>query len=76
MSRLYSFNVISGIITIMSFVFGVWVWIKSSWKVRELFETIQALHDIAGSALWESSQLVAEDYEAKARQGEKTLGHV
>ena len=67
-------DVIFGIITIVSFIFAVWVWMKSDSKINRLSEALETIYKIAGTALWESQVTVIEDNETKIRQAEKTLG--
>jgi hypothetical protein len=76
MSIIEIVGIVSGIISILAFVFALWVWIRSEAKVRELAKVIQAIHDIAGTAIWESHTTLAEDHETKLRQAEKALGLV
>jgi hypothetical protein len=57
--------VVSGVISILAFVFAVWIWLRADIKVRELVATIQALHNMADSVVWESLTLRAEDTAAR-----------
>lgn len=66
----------SGVVSILAFLFAVWVWLKSDIKVRELTATIQALHDIADSVIWETQVLPGEDSSTRLVQAEKCLGLV
>ena len=70
------FNIIVGVIGILSFVFSLWVWVRSDMKIRELSGVIETIHDIAGSAIWEFQMTLAADYEIRLRQAEKTLGFI
>jgi hypothetical protein len=47
-------SIISGIIGIMGFIFAIWVWLRADTRVKEITAAMQAMHDIADSALWES----------------------
>jgi HAMP domain-containing protein len=68
--------VVSGVISILAFLFAVWVWLRSDIKVRELTATVQALHDIADSVIWEGQVLPGEDASARLTQLEKSIGLV
>jgi len=68
--------VVSGVVSILAFLFAVWVWLKSDIKVRELTGTIQALHEIADSIIWETQILPGEDTSTRLSQVEKCLGLV
>ncbi|MBC8491623.1 MAG: hypothetical protein H8D42_03595 [Candidatus Marinimicrobia bacterium] len=76
------FNIVVGIIGILSFVFSVGIWLWSRMKRRELSETIATIHSIAGTALWENSAIwegqtaETDEREMRLRQSEKTLGYV
>ena len=70
------FNIVVGILGIISFVFAIWVWLKSDTKIRELSGIIDTVYDIAGTAMLEFQTTVTEDYEAKLRQVEKMLGFI
>lgn len=76
MSVIEVIGVVSGVITILAFVFALWVWMRSETRIRELIGVIQAIHDIVGAVLWESHTTAVEDYEAKLRQAEKSLSLV
>ncbi len=68
--------VVSGVVSILAFLFAVWVWLKSDIKVREPTATIQALRDIADSVIWETQVLPGEDSSTRLTQVEKCLGLV
>jgi hypothetical protein len=68
--------VVSGILSILSFLFAVWIWLRSDLKVRELLGTIHALHDMADSVVWNLQMLRGEDSEARLLQVEKSVGIV
>ena len=59
------FNIIAGIITILSFVAAVLVWTRSSSRLRELSQTITTVHEIAGMAVWGGQATMTEDQEAQ-----------
>jgi hypothetical protein len=68
--------VVSGIVSILAFLFAVWVWLRSDIKVRELTATIQALHDIADSVIWETQLVPGEDQSMRLSQLDKSIGLV
>jgi hypothetical protein len=70
------FGIVGGIISIIAFLFSVWIWMRSDIKVRELLGAIQAAHDISGSIMWELSKVPGEDAAVRLRQAEKALGLV
>ena len=74
MSSLGWLSVVSGVIGVLSFVFAVWVWMRSDVRVRELTGTLQSIYDISGSILWETINLNAEDTETQLRQAERAVG--
>jgi hypothetical protein len=53
MSTIEFVGVVSGIISILSFVFAVWVWMSSDLKIKELQKVIQAIGDISSRAIWD-----------------------
>jgi hypothetical protein len=67
-------SVVSGILGVASFVFALWVWMKSDMKVNELKGALQSVFEISDSILWETDALVAEDAEARLRQTERAIG--
>lgn len=67
-------SVVSGIIGVLSFIFAVWVWMRSDMKVRELTGALQTVYDISGSILWETINLKGEDAETRLRQAERAVG--
>jgi len=69
-------SIVSGIVGIAGFLFAVWVWLRSDTKVREITAVIQALHDIADSALWETQMLPGDDASGRLSQLEKSIGLV
>lgn len=69
-------NIIGGIISVGSFIFAVWVWLRSDMKIKELRETIATIDNIAGTAIWEYHISPARDYELRLRQAEKIIGFV
>ncbi len=66
--------VVSGVVSVLAFVFAIWVWVRSDMKVRELSSTVQALHDICGSILWETQFLPSEGDSSRLSQLDKSLG--
>jgi hypothetical protein len=69
-------GVVSAIISILAFMFAVWVWIRSDAKIRELESVIQSAYDIAGNILWEMQTVQVEDPEMRLRNAERSLGIV
>ena len=70
------FNIVVGILGIISFIFSIWVLMRSDTKIRELMGVIKTIYSITGTAIWESQVTTAGDYEVRLRQAEKTLGFV
>jgi hypothetical protein len=69
-------GVVSAIVSILAFLFAVWVWIRSNTKVRELEGIIQTAYDISGTILWDMQTIQAEDSTTRLRNAEKSLGQV
>jgi hypothetical protein len=69
-------GVVSGIISILAFLFAVWVWIRSDAKVRELEGIVQSAYDITGNILWDMQMVYAEDLPMRLRNAERSLGLV
>jgi hypothetical protein len=69
-------TVVSGVISILAFVFAVWVWLKSDIKVRELAAALQTVHGIAESAVWSTHFVNAGDAAARLSQMERGLGQI
>lgn len=69
-------SILSAIITILAFLFAVWVWIKKDAKVRELEGIIQTTYDVTGLITWEMQTVQAEDSAARLRNAENSLGAV
>jgi hypothetical protein len=67
-------SIVSGILGVLSFVFALWVWMKSDMKVSELIGALQSIYEISDSILWETSNLSAEDTETRLRQAERAIG--
>ena len=67
-------SVVSGVIGVLSFVFAVWVWMRSDVRVRELTGALQSIYDISGSILWETVNLEGEDTDTRLRQAERAVG--
>jgi hypothetical protein len=66
-----TFNVISGICTILSFLFAVWVWMRADLKVRELEGRIRSIHEIARLATWEAEISLNCDDEERLKSVDK-----
>ena len=80
-------SVVSGIVGIVGFVFAIWVWMRSDFKVRELQNTLdfkvrelrntlQAIYETCGTIIWETRFLTPEDKDARLSQLEKATGLV
>lgn len=69
-------GVVSGIISILAFLFAVWVWIRSDAKIRELEGVIQSAYDIAGTILWDTQTIHAEDSSTRLKNAENSLSKV
>jgi hypothetical protein len=69
-------TVVSGIISIVAFLFAVWIWMRSDMKIKELAGALHTVYDVAGSILWEMNTSRAEDIHARLRQAERALGMV
>lgn len=67
-------SVVSFVFGILSFVFALWVWMRSDLKVSELRGALQSVYDISDSILWEIDALAAEDAETRLRQAERAIG--
>jgi hypothetical protein len=76
MSVIAWLGVVSAIISILAFLFAVWVWIRSNTKVRELEGIIQTAYDITGTILWDMQTVHSEDSTTRLRNAEKSLGQV
>ena len=69
-------SIVSGIVGIAAFLFSFWVWQRTEMRAREITASMQALHDIADSALWETHMLPGEDSAERLSQLEKSVGLV
>ena len=69
-------GIVSTIITILAFLFAVWVWMRANTKVRELEGIIQSSYDITGTILWDMNMIGAEDLTTRLRNAENSLGLV
>jgi hypothetical protein len=67
-------SVVSGVLGMLSFIFALWVWMKSDMKVSELRGALQSVYEITDSILWETNNLSAEDAETRLRQSERAIG--
>lgn len=68
------FNITVGTLGAISFVFSIWVWMRSDMKIRELSGIIGTIHDISGTAIWELQTMLPEDSNTILRQADKTHG--
>lgn len=74
MSFLAWVGVVSSIVTLLSFAFAVWIWMRSDMRVRELTNTLQAIFNISGDIMWEALRsqaraLVLDDFKQNAWSG-------
>ena len=69
-------GIVSGVISILAFIFAVWVWLRSDIKVRELEKILQAVYDVTGAIGWEMQTLRVDDAEDRLRNAERALGEV
>jgi hypothetical protein len=69
-------GVVSAIVSILAFMFAIWVWLRSDIKVRELEGVIRAAHDVAGTIQWEMQTVRVDDPAARLRSTERSLGEV
>jgi hypothetical protein len=69
-------GVVSGIISILAFLFAVWVWLRSNARTRELEGVINSVYDVSGTILWDMQIVGSEDPAARLRNAEKSLGAV
>lgn len=69
-------GVVSGVISILAFVFAVWVWIRSDAKIRERDGVIQSAYDVTGIIKWDMQIVQAEDSAMRLRYAENALGAV
>ena len=76
MSLVAWLGVVSAIITILAFLFAVWVWFMKDNRVRELEGIIQSVYNIAGDILWDTQLVVPEDSATRLRNAENALGKV
>jgi hypothetical protein len=67
-------SVVSGIFGVVSFIFALWVWMRSDMRVSELKGALESVFEISDSILWETDALVAEDAETRLRQTERAIG--
>ena len=76
MSTIEWLSVVSGIVSILAFIFAVWVWLRSDIKVRELQEVIQAAYDVTGTIMWEMQTIRVDDPAARLRSTERSFGEI
>jgi hypothetical protein len=69
-------GVVSAIVSILAFLFAVWVWLKSNVKTKELEGVIQSVYDVSGTIIWDMQVLHSEDPATRLRNAEKSLGLV
>ena len=74
MSFLAWVGVVSSIVTLLSFAFAVWIWMRSDMRVRELTNTLQAIFNISGDIMWESIAITGESPSARRLQAERMVG--
>jgi hypothetical protein len=53
MSLIEWLGVVSAIVSILAFLFAVWVWLRSNAKTRELERVIQSVYDVSGTIIWD-----------------------
>lgn len=70
MSGIELFGILSGIASVVSLVFALWIWIHS----KELQGVIRSIYSIANVAIWESQIAAGLGQEAQLRQADKALG--
>lgn len=76
MSLIEWLGAVSAIISILAFLFAVWIWLRSNAKTRELERVIQSVYDVSGSIVWDMQVLNSEDSASRLRNAEKSLGLV
>jgi hypothetical protein len=69
-------GVLSAIISILAFLFAVWVWITKDNRVRELEGVIQTAYNIARDILWDTQLVLSEDSATRLINAENALGKV
>jgi hypothetical protein len=69
-------GIVSAVITILAFLFAVWVWMRANTRVRELEGIIQSAYDITGTIEWNMHMVGAEDLATRFRNAENSLGLV
>lgn len=67
-------DIVAALVGIVGFVFSIWVWMRSDFKIRELTGVMNTIHRIAAAAILESELIVKESNELRLQQAEKTLG--
>ena len=76
MSLIGWLGVVSAIVSILAFLFAVWVWLRSNAKTRELEGVIQSVYDVSGTIIWDMQVLNSEDSTTRLSNAEKSLGLV
>ena len=76
MSLIEWLGVVSAIVSILAFLFAVWVWLRSNAKTKELEGVIQSVYDVSGTIIWDMQVLHFEDPATRLRNAEKSLGLV
>jgi hypothetical protein len=71
-----AFNIICGIVTIASFVFALWLWIKTATRVQELTSLLAKINAIALLTVADSHQTFDADREHFVRKAERALGYL
>lgn len=67
-------SIVSGIVSLLSFSFAIWVWMRSDMRVRELTNTLQSIYEISGDIMWESISITGESPSARRLQSERMVG--
>lgn len=67
-------SIVGSIVTLLSFAFAVWIWMRSDMRVRELNNALQAIHKISGDIMWESIAITGESPSARRLQSERMVG--
>jgi hypothetical protein len=68
-------NVISGVVTIGSFGFAIWIWLDSTHTVRALNGAIRTMHEIATTAIRESEYAETTSEIARERHADRAHGY-
>jgi hypothetical protein len=75
-----AFNVVVGIIGLITGIFGVifsvWVSIKTNYKIHEMAEAMETIYDISDAAVWEWQTAFIESDVKRLQLAEKTFGNM